>query len=181
MMWACWLNTNELTQTSSESDPSSAGQNILDSSRQAENKILRSGSDTRLCRANCGFISSVRAELQLAGPSTNRLKLLWSTLVDKHPVIPVSGVHECVRCKLACVSVCVCVACSLLIVPSVCLPISKPTEQVLPQRAAKTQKTANKRWHSFFCSTYSHACAQQNVKASLSVMVRGKKCFFLKQ
>lgn len=108
--------------------------------------------------SNCGFIASMRAEPQLAGPSTDRLKLLRSTLLDNHPMIPVSGVRACTckntdRCMFA-------ARCSL----SVCLPISKPTEQVLPQRAAKTEKTANKRWHSFFPSTYSHACVERNVK-----------------
>lgn len=77
-------------------------------------------------------------------------------------MIPFSGVHECVNARMHAL-VWNTVACSLC-VPSVCLPISKQTEQVLPQRAAKTQKTANKRWHSFKPSTYSHACAQQNVK-----------------
>lgn len=80
-MWAKGLLIkHELSHSNlKESDPSSAGQNILDSSWQAENKILHSGSDKRLRRANCGFISSVWAELQLARPSTEAQTAVFNT------------------------------------------------------------------------------------------------------
>lgn len=90
-MWACWLNTNWVTQTSRSLIPPLPDRIfwIFQGRRRIKSY---SGSDKPLRRANCGFITSVWAELQLAGPSTDRLKLLPSTLLDNHRMIPVSGV-----------------------------------------------------------------------------------------
>lgn len=147
------------------SDPSSDGQNVFDSPGAGGewNFTIWPGRTAPL--GQCGFITNVWAELQLAGPKHRQAQTaVLNAARYNRPVIPVFGAHMCVQKEKKTLTI----ACSLLSVPSVCLPISKPTEQVLPQRAAKTQKTANKRWHSFSSSSHhSHACAQWNVKLQL--------------
>lgn len=128
-MWSWWLNT-KLFEPLGVWSLSSAGQNILDFSRQTENKLLHSGSDKQLHWANCGFPTSMWAELLLAGPSTNKLKLMCSTRVDNHPD----------PCLWRAWAKPLTIAFSILNELSVCLPISRLIEQVLPKGLPKDRR-----------------------------------------
>lgn len=93
-MWVWRLNSHELAETSKSSMPLlvDSGFWILQNNWRVKSYIL--AQTKQLSRAKWGLVTSGWAELEITGPSTDRLKLLCSTLVDKHPVILLWGPHE---------------------------------------------------------------------------------------